>query len=770
MKHLLVILLCITAVLTTYAQVNPSELEKAHAQLDRRGEVYFTFESSDPETIRTLTRVISVDNVKNQTVLAYANKKEFEKFLEYSIPFVTLTPPSELFQVEMSDNPRQVLDWNYYPTYPDYEAIMSQFATDHPDICKLITISTLASGRKLLALKITDNPNISEAEPEFLYTSSIHGDETTGYVLMLHLIDHLTSNYGVDPRITEMINNIEIYINPLANPDGTYKGGNSTVNGATRGNANNVDLNRNYPDPEDGPHPDGNPWQPETVAFMNFAAFHHFTMSANFHGGEEVINYPWDTWSRLSADDDWWVYVSRGYADTVHKYAPSNYMNEFENGITNGYAWYTISGGRQDYMNYFRNCREVTAEISDIKLLPANQLINHWNYNYRSLLNYLEQCSFGLHGVVTDSLTGAPLNARVFISGHDMDSSHVFTDPSVGDYHRLLKAGTYNLTFSANGYIPKTFQVAINDRQKTILDVQLYDGSLATNFTSNGTFVPRGTAVQFTDLSVGNPESWRWEFEGGTPSVSAEQHPTILYETNGTYTVKLVISRSSEMDSVIKEEYITILDGYTMNNETQTVCSALFLDSGGIQSSYSDNEHHTMTFLPEGTNKVLKATFISFDIENSADCSNDWLRVYDGTVTTAPILGTYCGSELPGILMASNAEGALTFEFQSNGMTNGSGWNILLECDSNVGKESIASRPYKVFPVPVDNNYLTVVAAKIIQSLELTTLSGRSLLELKPGMSEITIPMNLVSGMYLLNIQVGNKNYTEKIVVLQQGK
>ena len=90
---------------------------------------------------------------------------------------------------------------------------------------------------------------------------------------------------------------MEIYITPLANPDGTYHGGNNTVSGAWRGNANGIDLNRNYWDPADGQHPDGEVWQTETIANMNFMAAHHFVISANFHGGAEVVNYPWDTWS-----------------------------------------------------------------------------------------------------------------------------------------------------------------------------------------------------------------------------------------------------------------------------------------------------------------------------------------------------------------------------------------------------------------------------------------------------------------------------------------
>ena len=67
-----------------------------------------------------------------------------------------------------------------------------------------------------------------------MYTSSMHGGETAGYVLMLRLIDTLLSGYGITPKITNIVKNVEIWINPLANPDGTYWGGNNTVNQAKR--------------------------------------------------------------------------------------------------------------------------------------------------------------------------------------------------------------------------------------------------------------------------------------------------------------------------------------------------------------------------------------------------------------------------------------------------------------------------------------------------------------------------------------------------------
>ncbi len=51
-----------------------------------------------------------------------------------------------------------------------------------------------------------------------MYSATMHGDETTGYILMLRLIDYLLSNYGADPQVTNILDNMEVWIYPLANP------------------------------------------------------------------------------------------------------------------------------------------------------------------------------------------------------------------------------------------------------------------------------------------------------------------------------------------------------------------------------------------------------------------------------------------------------------------------------------------------------------------------------------------------------------------------
>jgi len=357
---------------------------------------------------------------------------------------------------------------------------MNEFVTDFPDLCQLEEIGKSVDGRSVLSIKISDNVSQDEEEPAFFYTSTMHGDEVAGYVLMLRLIDYLLNNYQSDSRIKELIDTTEIWINPLANPDGTYSAGNSEITGAIRNNANNKDLNRNFPDPEDGEFPDGTR-QIETQDMMDFMAAHNFVLSANFHGGVEVVNYPWDTWYTRHADDDWYQNLSRQYADTVHANS-TNYMTGFSNGITNGADWYLVSGGRQDYANYYLHSRETTIELSDDKIPDASTLPNLWNYNYRSFLNYINRVHLGLYGKITD-VDGNPLKANIYIENHDVDSSDIYSNPENGMYYRLIMGGTtYNISYSASGYNTKTYDdISFSDTELKRMDVVLEKEAVSIN-------------------------------------------------------------------------------------------------------------------------------------------------------------------------------------------------------------------------------------------------------------------------------------------------
>jgi PKD repeat protein len=527
-------------------------------------EIYFKFQISSRQEINTVTRIISIDKITDgNEVYAYANKKEFTNFLQAGYDYELLPHPGDLIKdpemIHVEDI-KQINAWNAYPTYAAYEAMMYQFATDHPSMCQIYNIKTLASGRKLLVAKISHNVTSHENEPRFLYTSTIHGNETSGYIHMLHLIDTLLNNYGTNARITYILDNTELWINPLANPDGTYDAsGGSSISGATRGNINGVDMNRNYPDILDGPHPDGEVWQPETEAFMGFADSMNFVMAANFHEGAEVCNYPWDSWASADnthADDNWWQLVSHQFADSAQAFGPSGFFTDVtSNGITEGGDWYIITGGRQDYMNYFQHCREETIEISGAQSPSGSSLPALWEGCRRSLFNYIEQSLKGIRGVVTDSCTGQGIRANVFINGHDVDSSNIYSTLPVGNYHRPIYSGTYNLTFSAPGYQSRTINnINVTNGNTVIRNVQLKPVAPVAAFTADITSTCNDT-INFTDLS-GGVNSWLWDFGDG--STSTLQNPSHYYSSAGTYTVSLTVNNCAGSDGLVQTAYITV--------------------------------------------------------------------------------------------------------------------------------------------------------------------------------------------------------------------
>ncbi|HPE18970.1 MAG TPA: M14 family zinc carboxypeptidase [Tenuifilaceae bacterium] len=464
---------------TSFSQ--SSKLSEAQSVLAERNELYFSFNVDNKDILNEFTNVVSIDNYNHKTgeVFAYANSTEFNEFLKFGIDYNVLLAPSlqQDKALTMATTIADMANWDRYPTYETYREMMKKFEQDYPAICKLDSIGTSIEGRKIYVIKISDNVLIDEAEPEFFYTSTMHGDEATGYVLMLRLIDYFLSNYGSDTRVDNMVNNLAIYINPNANPDGTYNYGNHTVSGSTRSNANGVDINRDFPDPRIGAN---SPYTTETQVFMNYAESRNFVFSANFHGGIELANFPWDAWTtsqNAHADHNWFYDVSRQYADLAQANSPAGYFTGLNNGVTQGGDWYVVAGGRQDYMNYWHHCKEITFEISDTKLISSDQLPAHWTYNKEAMLTYIEHLFTGIQGTVTNS-EGDPLDATITVENHDKDNSHVVTNPNHGNYIRMIEDGTWDLTFAADGYASQTIEdVVVTDGGPVQLNVVLYPNS-----------------------------------------------------------------------------------------------------------------------------------------------------------------------------------------------------------------------------------------------------------------------------------------------------
>jgi len=544
-RFLIFLFLFTSIVLKSFSQNTVTD-NRLREILRQYGQAEVTIPYTDKQSIDHLTRNVSILAVKDKIIHISLSPVSAEWFLLQKYDYL-ISEKSESKGMITALNTIQAMEWDKYPTYSQYDSIMRSFLTRYPGLCHLDTIGTSIKGKLILALKISDKASSDEDEPEVFYSSTIHGDEIGGYVLMLRLADYLLKNYQTSSRVKNLVDNLQIWINPLANPDGTYKTGN-IISSPTRYNANGVDLNRNFPDPVTP----NTIQQKETLDMMKFLARHRFVISANFHSGSEVVNYPWDRWLfKFHADDTWFNSISRSYADTVHVYSGPAYMNDLDNGVTRGAVWYIIYGGRQDYVTYGLQGREVTIELDGQTVTPAAQLPVLWQNNWHSLLGYLENALYGIHGLVLNGTTSEPVPSKIFISGHDKDSSQVYSDTLSGRFTRFLSSGSWNLTFSAKGFYDTTISnIVLLASQKTDLIVNMVPIKTAidTTIPSSPVLYPNPSSYELKailpDPVCGNVNIRIYSESGKLISdydTQSEQRVPLYIEinglVNGTYSV-----------------------------------------------------------------------------------------------------------------------------------------------------------------------------------------------------------------------------------------
>lgn len=368
---------------------------------------------------------------------------------------------------DMATDVSELYSWNKYPTYDTYLKFMDSCKNNFPSICRLDTIGYSTQNRLLLALRISSNLNENK-KPKFFYSSTIHGNETTGIILLMRMADSVLNNYA-----SCSVRDIDLYICPIANLDGLYRNNNNTINNATRYNANNVDLNRNFPDPVMG---ENNSYEVETQAFMNYALREKFDMGANLHTGEEVFNYPYDCWTsaeKTHADRNWFVSMAEDFMSELDN-APQSYFRTYSSsGYVDGGDWYKVYGGRQDWHTYFAHCREVTLEVSSQYAPPSSSLPTYWNYLHNSLFVMTDYCQKGFEGVVKDATTTEPLaDVQIFIENHDRDNSEVYTNDE-GYFFRPIQSGEYSVIISKQDYESQTMNVQCFNNMLSLGEIYL---------------------------------------------------------------------------------------------------------------------------------------------------------------------------------------------------------------------------------------------------------------------------------------------------------
>ena len=204
-----------------------------------------------------------------------------------------------------------------YYTFDEIEEQLDKFHENFPNlITEKLSLGQTLEGRDVWMVKISDNPNVDEDEPEMLYTGLHHAREPMSYMNLFYFMNWLTENYGIDPEATALVDNRELYFLPAINPDGLVYNQQIAPNGGGMQRKNmkesclsspdGIDLNRNYSFmwgyDDSGSSSDGcsetyrgaMPFSEfETQIVKEFVESHDFPIALNYHSYSNLLIYPY---------------------------------------------------------------------------------------------------------------------------------------------------------------------------------------------------------------------------------------------------------------------------------------------------------------------------------------------------------------------------------------------------------------------------------------------------------------------------------------------
>lgn len=275
-------------------------------------------------------------------------------------PNVVQASLSTFYQQRLQGQSASPQDMGGYLTLDEINAKIDNYVSLYPAIVSAkVNIGNTIEGRPMWALKISDNPNVDESEPEILYTSAIHAREVITPKVVFYFMDYLVNNYLTDTAVANIVNNRELWFIPCVNPDGYFHNEFTDPDGGglwRKNRRNNgsgvygVDLNRNYADHwgydniGSSPTPSSNTYrgtgpfsEPETQHMRDFISAHEFDITLYYHSYSNLVLWSWGYATLYTPDED--IFSQMGDSISQH------------NGYSPGPGWtlYLVNGDSDDW-------------------------------------------------------------------------------------------------------------------------------------------------------------------------------------------------------------------------------------------------------------------------------------------------------------------------------------------------------------------------------------------------------------------------------------
>ena len=333
---------------------------------------YFISDFSEHEITIAKENGFTVEIIIDDVVNYYANQNKAQPVKKKEDGGKSLTREAQDFNCNSSSNANIVTPSNFqlgsmggYFTYAEMITQLDNMAAQFPNLITVKQpIDTFHSieGRPIYWLKISDNPNVNENEPQIIYTALHHAREPASLSQMIFYMYYLLENYATNPEIKALVDNTELYFVPCVNPDGYLYNQNTAPNGGGMWRKNRrlngdgtygVDLNRNYgfdwgyDDIGSSPTTTDETYrgtaefsEPEIQAIKWFDEHHQFKISINYHTFGNDLIYPWGYIANLYTPDSA-VFVEHTRLMTS--------INHFVAGTGNQTVQYVTNGDSDDW-------------------------------------------------------------------------------------------------------------------------------------------------------------------------------------------------------------------------------------------------------------------------------------------------------------------------------------------------------------------------------------------------------------------------------------
>ncbi|MBD65250.1 MAG: hypothetical protein CME62_08585 [Halobacteriovoraceae bacterium] len=351
-----------------------------------------------------------------------------------------------------------------YKNPEEIALLMQEFADRFPEITHRVSIGKSLEGRDIWAIKISDNPETTEAsEPSVLFNSMHHAREIMTPEVGLDIIETLLNGYNSDAKITKWINQYEIWVIPMFNVDGNNKMWNHDRwwRKNNRGGYG-VDLNRNYPTGWNkcngssgwrssqtyrGEKPAS---EPETQAMMNFIETVRPVFNISYHSYSELVLYPYGCSPERTATKDVVETIGKEMGRLLD-YAP-------------GTPWellYNADGGDIDWMYEQYQVIPYVIEVNSRKqgFQPdyaqwRDKTVQRNRAGWQYLLERLEQT--GIRGQLTQNqkaLSDFTINVYKLDGNGKRSFYSQYVGQKTGYFHLVVQPGTYELEFNSGDTI-----------------------------------------------------------------------------------------------------------------------------------------------------------------------------------------------------------------------------------------------------------------------------------------------------------------------------